>query len=346
MKERLEIVPLTEPPVVTVRVPGSKSITNRALVLAALCGTEGCELRGVLRSEDVEMMIGCLGALGFHVETRWSESRIRVYSEERGQVGPIPYQKAELFVGNSGTTMRFVTALVSLGHGRYRLDGIPRMRERPIEDLLSALRQLGVIAHSENGTGCPPVVIESQGLRGGVVRIRGDLSSQFFSGLLMVAPFAQDWITVAVEGRFVSWPYVLMTVDLMKQFGAEVLPTMDSTFIVPAPRQYHRAVFEIEPDASAASYFWGAAAVTGGTVCLPGLTKDSIQGDVKFVELLDQMGCRVERETASLIVHGGPLHGIDVDMNDISDTVMTLGAVALFADGPTTIRNVAHIRHR
>ncbi len=346
MTDRFEIVPLTKPPSATVRVPGSKSITNRALVLAALCGTDGCELRGVLRSEDVEMMIGCLDALGYHVETRWSESRIRVYSDESGQEGPIPYQEADLFVGNSGTTMRFVTALVSLGHGRYRLDGIPRMRERPIEDLLLALRQLGVKAHSENGTGCPPVVVESQGLRGGTVRIRGDVSSQFLSGLLMIAPFAQDWVTVQVEGRLVSWPYVLMTVDLMKQFGAEVLPTFDSTFVVPAPRQLRRAVFEIEPDASAASYFWGAAAVTGGTVCVPGLTKNSTQGDIRFVELLGEMGCRVERETTSITVHGGPLHGIDVDMNDVSDTVMTLAAAALFADGPTTIRNVAHIRHK
>jgi 3-phosphoshikimate 1-carboxyvinyltransferase len=162
----------------------------------------------------------------------------------------------------------------------------------------------------------------------------------------MIAPFAQDWVTVQVEGPLVSWPYVLMTVDLMKQFGAEVLPTLDSTFIVSAPRQLRRAVFDIEPDASAASYFWGAAAVSGGAVCVQGLTKDSIQGDVRFVDVLERMGCRVERQTAGITVHGGPLRGIDVDMNDISDTVMTLGAVALFADGPTTIRNVAHIRHK
>src|SRR5262249_14855717 len=142
--DRLEIQPLPRPPQGSVRVPGSKSITNRALVLAALCGEEGCELRGVLRSEDTELMIGCLDALGFVLETRWSESRIRVYSEACGQIGPIPAQEADLFVGNSGTTIRFLAAVVSLGHGRYRLDGVPRMRERPIGDLAAALHSLGV----------------------------------------------------------------------------------------------------------------------------------------------------------------------------------------------------------
>jgi 3-phosphoshikimate 1-carboxyvinyltransferase len=341
--ERIEIVPLAEPPTATVRVPGSKSITNRALVLAALSGDSfPAELRGVLQSEDTEVMIAALRSLGFTVNTDWRRCRVVVY---RGEGPFIPATHANLFVANSGTSMRFLTALVSLGHGRYRLDGVPRMRQRPIGDLLEALRQLGVRAASEAGNHCPPVVVEAAGLAGGRARIRGDVSSQFLSGLLMVAPFAQADITLEVEGALVSQPYVGMTVAMMRHWGADIGLGAGS-FHIKASREYRLCEYEIEPDASAASYFWAAAAVTGGQLRVSDLTTSSLQGDVRFVDLLEQMGCRVEREATSLTVHGRPLRGIDVDMNDISDTVMTLGAVALFADGPTTIRNVAHIRHK
>src|SRR5438552_12954683 len=186
LPETLEIRPLSQPRVAAVRVPGSKSITNRALVLAALTAKGfACVLRGALRSEDTEVMIEALRALGFRVFTEWPESVVVVSSREEEPI--IPAEEADLFVANSGTTMRFLTALVSLGHGRYRLDGVPRMRERPIEDLLAALRQLGVLAYSENNNGCPPVVVLALGLRGGNVRIKGDVSSQFLSALLMAA---------------------------------------------------------------------------------------------------------------------------------------------------------------
>jgi 3-phosphoshikimate 1-carboxyvinyltransferase len=220
------------------------------------------------------------------------------------------------------------------------------MRERPIEDLLSALRQLGVKAMSETGNGCPPVVIEGRGLRGGSVRIRGDVSSQFLSGLLMAAPFAQGDITIDVEGPLVSWPYVAMTLAMMERFRLQVSVVGHRQFHIPGRQWSGLCGYDVEPDASAASYFWGAAAVTGGSVRVLGLTGDSLQGDVRFVDVLEEMGCTVVRAPDGWTVHGGPLRGIDVDMNDISDTVMTLGAVALFAEGPTTIRNVAHIRHK
>jgi 3-phosphoshikimate 1-carboxyvinyltransferase len=339
----LEIRPLARPPHATVRVPGSKSITNRALMLAALVGDRfPCHLRGVLRCEDTEIMLWALRALGFQIEVIWQQNLVWVF---RGEKAVIPAPQADLFVANSGTTMRFLTALVSLGHGRYRLDGVPRMRQRPIGDLLTALGQLGVRAWSEAGDGCPPVVVEANGLPGGRACVRGDVSSQFLSALLMVAPFARSDVSLQVEGPLVSGPYISMTVAMMRRWGAEMV-VENGSFHVSAGREYDLSGYEIEPDASSASYFWAAAAVTGGTVRVEGLSMDSLQGDVRFVDLLGQMGCEVERSAEGITVHGRPLRGIDVDMNDISDTVMTLAAVACFAEGPTTIRNVAHVRHK
>jgi 3-phosphoshikimate 1-carboxyvinyltransferase len=339
----LEIVPLGRPPKAAVAVPGSKSITNRALVLAALSGT-GCELRGALRSEDTEVMVDGLQRLGFGVEADWQAAIVRVAPNTTGRV--IPTADADLFVSNSGTTMRFLTALVALGQGRYRLDGVPRMRERPIEDLLDGLRQLGVSARCERGNGCPPVVVEGHGLSGGRVEIKGSTSSQFLSGLLMSAPLAQATMTIHWSGPYVSLPYVLMTHEMMLQFGVEVLHSPAHDFILPAPQKFGCGEYAIEPDASAASYFLASAAIGAGCVTVLDLPASTLQGDVRFADLLAEMGCRVERCSAGCTVHGGPLRGIDVDMNDISDTVMTLAAVACFAEGPTTIRNVAHIRHK
>ena len=200
---------------------------------------------------------------------------------------------------------------------------------------------------AKHNNGCPPVVIESSGLPGGTVSIKGGTSSQFLSGLLMAAPFARSDLVIEVEGALVSVPYVAMTVAMLRQFGLTITQDHADRYHVPAPQRVTPlARYAIEPDASAASYFFGAAAITGGSVAVTGLPAPSLQGDVRFVEVLEQMGCRVERSADAITVHGGPLHGIDVDMNDISDTVMTLAAVACFAEGPTTIRNVAHIRHK
>jgi 3-phosphoshikimate 1-carboxyvinyltransferase len=353
--DKLEIIPLEKPPHATVRVPGSKSITNRALVLAALSRTvDHCELHGALRSEDTEVMIEALRKLGFAMETDWDRSVVRLSRPHTDRI--VPAEEADLFVGNSGTTMRFLTALVSLGHGRYRLDGVPRMRERPIEDLLVALRHLGVLAFSTTRNGCPPVIVETKGLDGGSVAIDGNVSSQFLSGLLMAAPLAAEPLTVQIKGQIVSWPYVLMTAEIMEQFGARVDAMRDSQFVIPAPQRFGRLSFVIEPDASAASYFFGAAAITEGCVNVPdiGICKtsakfvgtDYLQGDTRFVFALENMGCETAEQTEGMAVRGNRLRGINIDMNHISDTVMTLAAVACFAEGPTTIRNVAHIRHK
>jgi 3-phosphoshikimate 1-carboxyvinyltransferase len=354
-----------------VGVPGSKSITNRALVLAALSAKGfGWALRNVLQSEDTEVMIDALRALGFRVLTDWSDQTVVVNSGEDEPL--IPARGAELFVANSGTTMRFLTAIVSLGQGRFRLDGVPRMRERPIEDLLDALRQLGVEAYSEHSNGCPPVIVETRGLAGGKARLRGNISSQFLSGLLMAAPFALGTVEIAIDGPLVSSSYVDMTSRMLSQWGlyCGARPGEAPGFWVPGRQERRfeemreqnaaRAIqegfnplkelwlrdYHIEPDASAASYFWGAAAITGGAVRVPGLHSESLQGDVRFVQVLEEMGCEPDYDPEGFTIHGAPLYGIDVDMNDVSDTVMTLGAVALFADGPTTICNVAHIRHK
>jgi 3-phosphoshikimate 1-carboxyvinyltransferase len=250
-----------------------------------------------------------------------------------------------LYVANSGTTARFLTAMVTLGRGTFRLDGTPRMRERPIQDLLNALEQLGADARSELGTGCPPVVVTANGLPGGRATVAGNISSQFLSGLLMAAPCASRDVELVVDGPLVSKPYVEMTLAVMSAFGARV-ETPDR-FVVPAPQPYRARPYEIEPDASAAGYFFAAAAVTGGRVTVEGLCRNSLQGDVALCDCLERMGCEVRYGSDSITVVGRrPLRGIDVDMNAISDAVQTLSAVALFADGPTRITNVAHIRHK
>ncbi|MBN2295864.1 MAG: 3-phosphoshikimate 1-carboxyvinyltransferase [Pirellulales bacterium] len=340
MNKTIEIQP-TGPLNAVVRPPGSKSITNRALVCAALA--EGrSRLDGVLDSEDTRVMIAALQQLGLEVKHDALQRTIEI----AGCGGGPTIDKADLYVANSGTTVRFLTAMVAAGQGTFRLDGTPRMRERPIRPLLEALAQLGVDAMSENDTDCPPVVVRANGLSGGRATIAGDISSQYLSGLLMAAPAARGPIEIAVSGELVSKPYIEMTLAVMRSFGVSVAVEKLSNFKIDAPCPYRACEYSIEPDASAASYFFAAAAVTGGRITVEGLSRDSLQGDVKFCDCLQQMGCRVEYAPDSITVEGGHLRGIEVDMNAISDTVQTLSAVALFADRPTLIHNVAHIRHK
>ncbi|MEW4570245.1 3-phosphoshikimate 1-carboxyvinyltransferase [Tautonia sp. JC769] len=335
------VTPLSQPPRASVRVPGSKSLTNRALVVAGLARGRST-LTGALDSDDTRVMIESLRRLGLSVEHDPASATIVI--EGRGR--HLPAESADLFVGNSGTTLRFLTAMVCVTRGTYRLDGVPRMRERPVADLLLALNRLGADARSEFDNGCPPVIVQADGLDGGYAEVRGDVSSQFLSGLLMALPCAKGPTTVEVMGTLVSKPYIAMTMEVMAAFGRRISNRDFKRFNVePAP--YSARTYAIEPDASAASYFFAAAAITGGSITVEGLGTESIQGDVGFVDLLEHMGCTVERSKSSITVTGnGPLVGIDVDMNAISDTVMTLAAVALFADGPTRIRNIAHIRHK
>jgi len=328
------------PPAATVRVPGSKSLTNRALIIAAMADGPST-LTGVLDSEDTRVMVVALQALGIPVVHDTDDAGVRI----EGCGGRFPVREARLFVANSGTTLRFLTAILATGAGTYHLDGTPRMRQRPIADLLAALGALGANARSDLGTGCPPVTIEARGLDGGFASVRGDVSSQFLSGLLMAIPYARDTITVEVQGVLVSRPYVSMTMAVMEAFGVQTGNRKFRRFDV-YPAHYRGRDFAIEPDASAASYFFAIAALTGGTITVEGLGPSSLQGDLAFVDILEHMGCTVKRQRDRTTVTGGRLRAVDVDMNAISDTVMTMAVVALFADGVSRIRNVAHIRHK
>jgi 3-phosphoshikimate 1-carboxyvinyltransferase len=339
----LPIQPVDRPVVGRIRPPGSKSITNRALICAALADGPSL-LRGALDSDDTRVMIDALRQVGLQVEHDREAKTIQIV----GCGGKIPATEAELYIGNSGTTVRFLTAFLALGHGKFRLHGTPRMHQRPIQDLIDALAALGCRAVSETDNGCPPVIVDAQGLRGGATSVRSDVSSQFLSGLLMAAPYAESPITLTVGDALVSKPYVTMTLDVMRAFGAALGDAgRDLRQIAIPTTRYQPRDYEIEPDASAASYFFATAAITGGEVTVEGLTRRALQGDVQFVNVLEQMGCTV-RESADGLTLCGPerLRGIDVDMNAVSDTVQTLAVAALFADGPTRVRGVAHNRHK
>jgi 3-phosphoshikimate 1-carboxyvinyltransferase len=323
-----------------VRVPGSKSLTNRALIVAALAKGQST-LTGALDSDDTRVMVDSLRRLGIGVVHTTDDATIRV----EGCDGSIPVREADLYVANSGTSLRFLTAMVATGQGTYRLDGTPRMRQRPVGDLLQALNGLGADCKSDLGTGCPPLTVKTGGLDGGLAFVKGNVSSQFLSGLLMCLPYSNQVTTVEVDGPLVSQPYVAMTLAVMEAFGVRAGNRRNRRFDV-YPAHYTGRDYVIEPDASAASYFFALAALTGGTVTVEGLGSNSVQGDMGFVDILKHMGCRVERSADSTTVTGGKLRGIDVDMNAISDTVMTLAVVSLFASGFTRIRNVGHIRHK
>jgi 3-phosphoshikimate 1-carboxyvinyltransferase len=325
-------------------VPGSKSITNRALLVAALADGRS-ELRGALHSDDTRYMAAALADLGIPVESDEADARFGV----DGGGGTFSASEADLFVGNSGTTMRFLTAALPLGRGRYRIDGVPRMRQRPIAPLLAALNDLGADAWSEVDTGCPPVVVQAAGLRGGRTRMAGDLSSQYFSALLLAAPYAHEGVEIDVLGDLVSKPYLPMTAAVMAAFGATAdIDTVGWRRLGVQPGQrYTGRDYQIEPDASNASYFFAAAAVTGGRVRVDGLGRDSTQGDLQFVDVLRKMGAEVDIGGDYTEVRGprdGDLRGVDLDLGPISDTAQTLAAIAPLASGATTIRGVAHAR--
>ena len=341
------IHPLSHPLNATVRVPGSKSLTNRALLIASLAnGTT--HLTNTLFSDDSRYFAKALQTLGFDVQLDEENYSMTV----TGLGGKIPAKKAELFIGNAGTAARFLSAFLTLGQGEYILDGESRMRERPIGDLVEALSQLGcdirAMQNAERGMQniCPPIKIMASGLRGGKTKIAGDISSQFLSALLMTAPYAQTPIEVELTTDLNSKPYVDMTISIMKDFGVEVERDGYKSFTVPISNyQLPISNYPIESDASAASYFFAASAICSGTVTVENISRKSVQGDVAFVDVLKQMGCSVEeRDNSILVTRTSSLVGIDVDMRDIPDTAQTLAAVAPFASSPTRIRGIASAR--
>ncbi len=337
--DELEIEPLSAPVDALVRVPGSKSITNRALVCAGLATGES-DLHGVLFADDTEAMLGGLHELGVGLTVDRAGSRVDV----RGVAGTPPTAGAVLDARLSGTTSRFLLPVAALGHATVVVDGDDPLRLRPMGDLLDALAGLGAAVDPLGSPGHLPVRLGADGLSGGQVVLRGDVSSQFLSGLLLAAPCMVDGLRVGLEGPLVSVPYVRMTLTVMAEFGARW--RWDDDVISVEPGGY-RSVdrYVIEPDASAATYFFAAAAITEGRVRVDGLGPDSLQGDVAFVDVLEAMGAHVERGTDYIQVTGtGELRGVDVDLGDISDTAQTLAVVAPYADSPTTIRGIGFIR--
>jgi 3-phosphoshikimate 1-carboxyvinyltransferase len=324
-----------------VRPPGSKSYTNRALVLAALANGSST-LNGALFSDDTRLMAQALEALG--IALRADESRQRF--DVTGGGGRIAVDRASVYVGNSGTTARFLTPVMALGRGVYDLDGSEAMRRRPIQPLLDALRSLGAHATSLRADGCPPIRVEGSGLPGGTARMPGGMSSQYFSALLMVAPCTRLGVILEVDGDLVSKPYIEVTAQAMAAFGVTLRRDGFRRFEVDAGR-YTGVVYDIEPDASAASYFFAAAAVTGGRIVVPGLGAGSLQGDLGFVRLLERMGCRVRQtETETEVIGPRKLVGIEADMSNLSDTAQTLAAIAPFAEGPTRVTGIGFIRRK
>lgn len=330
----------------SIRVPGSKSITNRAILCAAMASGRSL-LTGVLDSEDTTVMVEAWKTLGLDVT--WD--KVKCTLEIEGCQGQPKKPFGDLHIANSGTTIRFLTAALAATHGKYTLDGVPRMRERPIGDLIDGLKRLGADVQSTNSKNpnCPPVQIIAKGLQGGVTEVAGDVSSQFLSGLMMAAPYAASAVCIRVVGELVSKPYVDMTSQVMRSFGISIEASAYENghqYQVRAPQCYAACQYDIEPDASAASYFLAAAAITQGTVRVEGLGLNALQGDVHFAKVLETMGCSLKTGPDFLEITGSALHGIDVDMNSISDTVQTLAAVAVFAKGPTRVRGVAHNRHK
>ncbi|KKO20288.1 MAG: 3-phosphoshikimate 1-carboxyvinyltransferase [Candidatus Brocadia fulgida] len=335
----IEIKPITGSIDAIVKVPGSKSYTNRALITAALAdGTS--TITNALFSDDTKYMASGLNILGIPVEEQHDVNTFIVH----GKGGAIPARQANLFVGNAGTAMRFLTAMLTLGNGVYEIDGVTRMRQRPIQDLLDGLSQLGADVTSKNNDGCPPVMIRGKGLQGGLTVVKGDLSSQYFSALLMTSPYAKRDVIIEVKGNLVSKRYVDMTIALMRQFGINIENSDYKTFFVKSGQHYRATHYEVEGDASGASYFFAAAAITGGKVRVVGIGSDSMQGDIHFVDVLKSMGCSVTWGGNWIEVQGGALRGIDIDMGDMSDVVQTLAAVAVFAQGKTRVRNVKNMR--
>src|SRR5262245_49323214 len=318
----------------TVRLPGSKSISNRVLLLAALAQGE-TEIGGLLDGDDTKVMRDALSKLG----VSFSGSKVV------GAGGAFPVRKAELFLGNAGTAFRPLTAVLCFCNGEYELSGVPRMHERPIGDLVDALRGIGAKIDYLRTDGFPPLAVKPSKLKTEHVKVRGDVSSQFLTALLMALPLAGKPSRIEVQGELISKPYVEITLNVMKRFGVEVKRTGWRYFDVPSQPYRSPGKIVVEGDASSASYFLAAGAIGGGPVRVEGVGRDSIQGDVRFTEVLERMGAKVSLGDGWIEASGGqPLRAIDLDLNHIPDAAMTAAVMALFANGRSTLRNIASWR--
>ena len=325
-----------------INVPGSKSVSHRALIAA--CLAEGTSiLRGLLVCEDTGYTQNGLRGLGFEID--WQGERARIFG--KGNNFPHLHGRTEIFLGNSGTSLRLLLSVAALCRGEFLFKGTQRMHQRPIGGLVNALTGLGVNASCISGEGVPPVLITGDGIRGGRIEIEGNKSSQYLSSILMSAPYAEDDVEIVISGDLVSKPYVDVTINVMEEFGIKIEKEGYKRFKIPRAQRYMPRNFEIEGDVSTASYFWAAAAVTGGTVITENIYPfDTKQGDIRLLEIMSEMGALVEKERDRVKVYGGKLRGIDIDMGDIPDMVPTVASMAIFAKGKTRIRNISHLHFK
>ena len=320
-----------------VQVPPSKSYTNRALIASSLA--EGTStILNPSSSDDSEYLIRALHKFGIKIQR--GENCLHI----EGSAGNLCAPSEEIFIGNAGTSMRFLTAFSSLAQGETVLTGDEQMQKRPIGDLLESLHSAGVQCSSNKGF--PPVKILGGKLSGGTIDIKGSVSSQFVSSMMLVSPYARHPATLIIKGKLTSRPYIDMTLHVMRSFGAMVETLDPSVYSVSNTERYIGQPYQVEGDASSATYFLAAAAITGGRILITNLTTESLQGDIKFLQILSDMGCTIISHEQSIELHGGKLFGIEVDMNDLPDCVPTLAVMAAFAKGPTTIHNIAHLRFK
>ncbi len=331
-----EIRPISRVVNASVTVPGSKSITNRALICAALAKGEST-IRNASDSNDTALMINGLNQLGVLVR------RTNPVLKVEGTGGKLYAPKFPIPVGNAGTTLRFMITLATLARGKTVFEGSDRMAERPIEDLIDSLSALGVESDIKGSR----FTVNGPSLRGGKTKLNAAKSSQFLSSLLMVAPYAEHDVTIELAGTASSASYVDMTIAVMKHFGIQIESSSSGVFMIRAGGRYTSSDFEVESDASGASYFFAAAAICGGEVFVQGVKTKSLQGDSGFLNILQQMGCEITvEENGVRVKRTGALNGVDVDMNSMPDVVPTLAVTSLFASTPTRIRNIGHLRHK
>jgi 3-phosphoshikimate 1-carboxyvinyltransferase len=321
----------------TIEIPASKSYTNRALLIAALANGES-RLQNPLFSDDTHYMSEALIQFGIPVQ---KEEKAFVVS---GTGGKIMSPEKEIFVGNAGTTMRFLTTFSTLAQGTVRLTGDKRMQQRPIGDLLTCLEQMKIRAVSVKGNHCPPLEIHGGNVPGGEVQLAGNKSSQYLTSILLSAPYFTNDTTIQILGDLTSKSYADITLDIMRSFGVHVENENYERFLVTSGQHYRAQDYQVEADWSSASYFLAAGAVTGGEVTLTGLNPDSVQGDAGFLDVLQQMGCKVEKSPDKIHLKGNPLKGITINMNSMPDAVQTLAVTALFAEGETVIEGIANLK--
>ncbi|MHA1368518.1 MAG: 3-phosphoshikimate 1-carboxyvinyltransferase [Promethearchaeota archaeon] len=336
----LEIQKLSKPFNKKIHIPGSKSITNRALIISALA--EGTStIHNVLFSDDTLLMISALRKLGVDIEIDREKNIVVVH----GKGGHVENPRETIQVGNAGTCMRFLTTMLTLGKGEFVLDGDQRMRQRPIQDLIDGLNKAGMKIQSIHGNGCPPIKIHANGMKGGIIEMKGNTSSQYFSSVLLSAPYGEKNTIVKIIGDLVSRPYVDMTISIMQDFGVDVKFVDDSTIEISNSVRYKPKDYHVESDFTSASYFMAAAAITASQVELTYLPNNSIQGDSAICKILSKMGARVTRHKNSVKVKGtGKLEAIDIDMFNFSDLMPTIAAISILAKGTTKIHNVENVR--